>query len=92
MITWSIILKFMAATTAALGISIVVRRGRANRVSPFASLIATFGLIIMAVAFLCVSGIETVYVLVGGAAVYAIGFFLERITRFDGYDEEVGLE
>jgi formate hydrogenlyase subunit 3/multisubunit Na+/H+ antiporter MnhD subunit len=92
MITWSIVLKFMAATTAALGVSVVVRRGRANRVSPFASLISTFGLIIMAVAFLGVSGIETVYVLVGGAAVYAIGFFLERISRLDGYDEEVGLE
>ena len=69
-----------------------MRRGRANRVSPFASLISTFGLIIMALAFLFVSGIETVYMLVGGSAVYAIGFFLERIARLDGYDEEVDLE
>jgi len=92
MTTWPTVLKFIAASTAALGVSVVVRRGRANRVSPFASLISTFGLIIMAAAFLFVSGVETVYMLVGGTAVYAIGFFLERITRLDGYDEDIDFE
>lgn len=90
--TWPNVLKFMAASTAALGVSAVVRRGRANRVSPFASLVSTFGLIIMASAFLFVSGIETLYVLVGGIAVYAVGFFLERIARLDGYDDRLDLD
>ncbi len=92
MITLPIVLKFMAASAAAAGVSVVVRRGRANRVSPFASLISMFGLIIVAAAFLFVSGVETVYMLVGGMAVYAIGFFLERIARLDGYDEELDLD
>jgi hypothetical protein len=92
MITWPNVLKFMAASTAALGVSAVVRRGRANRVSPFASLVSTFGVIIMASALIFASGTETVYVLVGGTAVCAIGFFLERITRLDGYDERVDLD
>ena len=92
MITWSKVLKFMAASTAALGVSAVVRGGRANRVSPFASLASTFGLIIMVSAVIFVSGSETIYVLVGGTAVYAIGFFLERIARLDSHDDEVDLE
>jgi len=92
MITWSKILKFMASSTAALGVSAVVRRGRADRVSPFASLVSTFGLVIMASAVIFVSGAETIYVLIGGTAVYAIGFFLERIAQLDSHDDEVDLE
>ncbi len=92
MITLPTVLKFMVTSAAALGISAVVRRGRQHRVSPFASLISTFGLIIMAAAFLFVSGVETVYMLVGGAGVYAIGFFLERIARLDDYESEIDLE
>ncbi len=92
MITWPIVLKFMAASAAALGVSVVVRRGRAHRVSPFASLISTFGLIIMAGAFLFVSGIETLYVVVAGAGVYAIGFFLERIARIGADENDLELD
>ena len=85
-------LKLTAACAAALGVMAVVRRGRAHRISPFASLISTFGLVIMASAFLFVSGVETIYMLIGGAGVYGIGFFLERIARLDEYDEEIDLE
>ena len=90
--TWSTVFKFIAASAAASGVTEVVRRGRRNRVSPFASLISTFGLIIMALAFLFVSWTETLYMLVSGDGVYAIGFFLERIARLDGRDEEIDLE
>ena len=92
MITLPLVLKFMAASAAALGVSVVVRRGRKHRVSPFASLISTFGLIIMAAAFLFVSGIETLYVLVAGASVYAIGFFLERIARMGAHEDDLDFE
>ena len=92
MITWPFVFKFMAASAAAAGVSVVVRRGREHRVSPVASLISTFGLIIMAIAFLFVSGIETLYVLIAGASVYAIGFLLERIARMDSYDDDIDLD
>ncbi len=83
-------LLFMAAT--AVGVSLVVRKRNPDRVSPFASLIATFGLVIMGLAFVLASGAGTLYMFVGGAAVYAIGFFLERIARLDDGDGEDELD
>ena len=76
------VLKLLVMSATAVGVSLVVRKRRSDRVSPFASLISTFGLIIMGLAFVLASGAGTLYMLVAGAAVYAIGFFLERIARF----------
>ena len=92
MFTWPAVLKFMAASATFLGVSVVTRRRQKDEVSPFAGLISTFGLIIMAVALVFLSGIETIYVLVAGACVCIIGFFLERIARLGRLGPDVELD
>jgi hypothetical protein len=42
-----IVLKLLLMSATAVGVSLVVRKRHPDRVSPFASLIATFGLVIM---------------------------------------------
>ena len=83
------VLKLIVMSATAVGVSLVVQKRRSDRVSPFAGLISTFGLIIMGLAFVLASGVGTLYMLVAGAAVYAIGFFLERIARLgDDHGED----
>lgn len=83
------VLKLMLMTATAVGGVLVVMRSRDDRVSPFAALISAFGLVIMGLAFVLATGLGTVYLLVAGAAVCTIGFFLERIARLgDDHGED----
>jgi hypothetical protein len=78
------VLKLMLMTATAVGGVLVVMRFRDDPVSPFAALISAFGVVIMGLAFVLATGLGTVYLLVAGAAVCTIGFFLERIARLAG--------